>query len=113
MIESRIHRLDHFIHEIIDISRNATSYALKQHIHLKAVLNEVLENLRYAKDASLQVYVHIPADFSFETDPSRVKIILSNLIGNAFKYQDRRKEHPTVSIRAALDYHGMTLTVED
>ncbi|RAW02775.1 sensor histidine kinase [Pseudochryseolinea flava] len=113
MLESRIHRLDEFIHEIIDISRNARIDVIKQPIHLKGLLNEVLENLRYAKDSSLQVNVEIPADFNFDTDPARIKIILSNLIGNAFKYQDRRKDTPTVSIQALADSRGMTLVVED
>jgi signal transduction histidine kinase len=113
MLKSRVHRLDDFIHEIIDISRNARIEVLKQPVALRTLVHDVLENLKYAKHPSLRIDLDIPPDIDFETDPSRLKIILSNLIGNAIKYQDLRKGDPYVSIRVTTDIEHLTITVED
>jgi signal transduction histidine kinase len=113
MLKSRVHRLDDFIHEIIDISRNARIDVIRQPVNLRALMHEVTENLKYAKHPSLEVTVKIPAEVQYESDPARLKIILNNLVGNAFKYQDLRKEKPFVHIEISIDQSGLTITIED
>jgi signal transduction histidine kinase len=113
MLASRVHRLDDFIREIIDISRNARVEVIKQPVNFRALLHEVLDNLKYAKQASLTVDVKIPSDIHVETDPARLKIILNNLVGNAYKYQDVRKEHSFVNIEIKSDANGLTIILED
>lgn len=113
MLESRVRRLDEFIHEIIDISRNARIEIAKQPVSLKPLVHEVLENLRYAKPASLRIDVDVPFEMIFPTDPSRLKIILSNLIGNAIKYHDPRKGDPFVRIHMSATDSELNIVIED
>jgi signal transduction histidine kinase len=113
MLTSRVHRLDDFIKEIIDVSRNARLEILKLPIAIKPLLHEVLENLKYAKHPSLNIKVDVQQEAEFKTDVSRLKIILSNLIANAIKYQDLAKESPFVSIQLITTPAGMTITVHD
>lgn len=113
MLTSRVHRLDDFIKEIIDLSRNARMEVTRQPVDIHLLLHEVLENLKYAKHPSLNIKVEVHPGTEFKADIARLKIILSNLIANAIKYQDHRQENPFVSILLSTTADGMTIVVQD
>jgi signal transduction histidine kinase len=113
MLSSRVHRLDDFIKEIIDLSRNARMEVTRLPVDISTLLHEVLENLQYAKHPSLNITVAVNPGTEFKTDAARLKIILSNLIANAIKYQDLRREDPFVSITLSTTAQGMTIVVRD
>jgi hypothetical protein len=99
MIQGRVHAQDHFIREIIDYSRNARTELITEPIPLKQLVDEVFESLRFNINADKITFRPVMADdLVIYTDRVRLTIIISNLIGNAIKYHDFRKEEPFIEI---------------
>src|SRR5690606_12296185 len=83
MMKDRDSHLDKFIRDITDYSRNNRLRIEKKRINLYSLAHEIWDNLKYSADAlGINFQVDIPKSLVIETDPNRLKIVLSNLISN-------------------------------
>lgn len=99
MIQGRVHAQDHFIQEIIDYSRNTRTEVLLEPVSLHHVVDDVIDALKFNNNADKITFSNsIPENLILDSDRIRLSIILSNLIGNAIKYHDFRKENPFIAI---------------
>ena len=114
MVKTRIADLNKFISEVTDYSRNATSQITILKVTVRRAVRDALENLRYFPDANrLSIQLDIDDALEISTDVMRLQIILNNLLSNAFKYQDKKKENPFVRICSNLQGETITITIED
>lgn len=114
MMASRINRLDDFIHEIIDFSKNSRTDVMQERVQINRIVHEILDNLKHASaGAEIDFDIDIPDNLYLKTDTSRLTIILNNLIGNAIKYSDTTKQNPFVRIEAAKADKGLAISVND
>ncbi len=88
LIEKSVHRLDHFIDDLTNFSRNSRLVVDPVAIDFDAILDECAADLRYMEHAA-RVTLHrdVRQEGPFYSDPSRISIILQNLLSNAVKYQ--------------------------
>ena len=114
MVEKSIAKLDDTIHEIIDYSRNNRQQIVTERIDFEELVNETLDSLSYLEHAQ---QINIAARYNLEepffSDPTRLKVILSNLISNAIKYTDLQKEHREVKIFVNTKHSSLSLVIED
>ena len=100
MMKERIQKLDTFIQDIMDFSRNTKSGVKKERIDFDILFDEILSNLKYLSGADKITFTkEIPSDQTFISDRSRLAIILSNLISNAIKYHNYQLDAPTVGMQ--------------
>jgi signal transduction histidine kinase len=112
MIEGRVHSQDHFIREIIDYSRNARTETVTEPVLLKELADEVILSLKHHGNAErISFRNEIPADFEILSDKIRLRMIFSNLVGNAIKYHDYNKPDPFVEI--GIDLNAQTIYFRD
>jgi len=113
LIGDRVSKLDEFIKEIIEYSRNARTEIKHEEVNLKELINEVIDNLQYLDGTEqIEIYVSTPEEYAV-LDKSRTKIILSNVLANAIKYHNLRQEHPWVEVKAVLESVECRLTIAD
>lgn len=113
-MKKRIDHLDKFIRDIADYSRNRSQGVQAESIHLRKLLIESLENLRYFPGASeLLISLEVQEDLIIIGDPFRLQVVLNNLLSNAFKYRDPSKEKSFVILRAEVVGTDLIITVED
>jgi signal transduction histidine kinase len=114
MMKDRVHNMDLFIKEIIDFSRNARQALRYEPINVRAMVQEVINDLKFAEGME-QIYVRldIPSDFTILTDKSRLSVVLHNLIGNAFKYHDPQKENQEVTVKVTGDNEHARIEISD
>lgn len=115
MMRERIQKLDSFVTEVLEYSRNNQQEIVKTPVSLGALISEIVDGLRFSEESSvITITHHVNEDLVIETDSSRLKIILNNLIGNSIKYCDRAKENPFIKIHSTLDDNGFCrIGVED
>ena len=99
MIRSSINRLDGFIKDILDYSRNAKKEMQIGSINFQELIMESQNNLKLINGADrLEAIVEINDNVRFNSDRVRVGIILNNLYSNSIKYQDYGRKSSVVSI---------------
>lgn len=112
MIENRVHVMDTFIREIIDYARNVRQEVSPTHVPIGPLVQQIIESIRHGAPAGIEFRVEIPPDFTVFSDEGRLRVILSNLIGNAAKYFHPERPMPTVVVRAQNRPHPV-IDVED
>lgn len=106
MIQDRLLSLDKFIHDITDYSRNTRLKIVRENVNLSALALDIWESLKYSADAQGIIFINdLPDNLIVSNDGSRLRIVISNLIANAIRYHDHRKENKYIRI-----YHHQTKT---
>lgn len=114
MMRDRIHVLDRFVKDITDYSRNNRIPVDKSQVNLVAMVLEIWEGLRYAPEARrISFDVMLPSTVRIVTDPTRLRIVLTNLISNAIRYHDPRKENPFIRLHYRTVGNSFCIQVED
>lgn len=114
MMKSRIADLDSFIREIIDYSRNTRQEVRLELFNLFELVEEVASGLKFGNGMeNILIRYSIPQDLEINSDRSRLKVVLNNLIGNALKYSNPRQEEPMVFVKAGMDGTHLKIQVED
>lgn len=114
MMKDRVHSLDKFIKDITDYSRNNRLEIIREKIDLSEMAREIWESLRYSPDASnINFEIDIPEGQVIETDKNRLRIIMSNLISNAMRYHDSRKDDRFIRLKHQTNGRVFYLKVED
>ncbi|MBS1506218.1 MAG: HAMP domain-containing histidine kinase [Bacteroidetes bacterium] len=114
LIQDRVKVQDSFIYEIIEYARNNRMNIHEELINLKLLIFEVIDQLVYMQGASeVDIQVIIDENTFIHTDKARLTSVLTNLIGNAIKYQDKMKTNRFVRIGLLKSATHLSITVED
>lgn len=114
LMRQRVNNMDGFIKEIIDFSRNTRQEVKQETFNLLTFIKEIVDDLKFAEGME-QIYVRldIAPDLQIISDPTRLKVVLNNLVGNAFKYQDPQKEQQEVYIKAQAEGDMIRIDIRD
>lgn len=114
LIRGRISTLDNLIHDIIDYSRNSRQEIARESVALKDMAESVIDGLRYSPESKeIKFTVTIEPMAKIETDSKRLRIILNNLVSNAIKYRDPRKELAWVEVLYRINSGNAEILVRD
>jgi signal transduction histidine kinase len=114
MMDERVKSLDRFIKDITDYSRNNRLHIANDEVNLAALATEVWESLKYMPDAhGIDFVVDLPENFTVTNDRNRLRVVLNNLISNAIRYHDQRKEKRYIRLHHQLTESSFSLHVED
>ena len=106
--------LDKFICEISDYSRNTRLDIHRSEVNIKKTVREVLESLRFFPGSEqVEVKLDIDESLTLISDPTRLKMVITNLVSNSFKYRDPRKSDSFVNIQSNNNSHYTILEIED
>ena len=114
-LKNSINRLDGFIKDILDYSRNTRLQVKASQIDFNDKLREIVDNLKYMKgpDGGAEIDISIKGDIPFYADDLRVGIILNNIISNAIRYSDPTRENPFVKVKVSVDKGEAIVSITD
>jgi PAS domain S-box-containing protein len=102
LIANRVHKLDRFIRSMLDYSRNTRTATGSQEIDLAVLVQECFADLEYMKHfGRLRLTLRV-GEGRFCSDDFRLRIIFSNLISNAIKYQNFNKPQSRLDINVEV-----------
>lgn len=115
MIKECVLRLDRFILDILDYSRNARTEAQINRFDLKEFLEGVVMNFQFSRKENLDLSLTMTSDSDtlVSTDANRLGIIMNNLVSNAIKYSKQHAEICQVRIVARCLPQSFVIEVHD
>lgn len=115
MLKKSARKLDGFVVDILNYSRNARVDLESEKIDFTALVRDVVNDIRHMNtgNSNVQINIQVDDDAKLYSDKARIKIILSNLVSNAIRYHDPQKAEPFVKICVYRNEGGIDLCVED
>lgn len=109
-----LQRLDRFIKDIVDHSRNMRLQVDAEEINFERMIQATFEQLQFMENvSSIRKIITINQKGTFHTSSTRVDIILNNLISNAIKYADLRKDDPYLMVVVTSTEDRAEIVVRD
>lgn len=109
-----LNRLDNFIRDILDYSRNARLELQPQTIKWQSFLEQLFTLYEHLPEsATVQVKIDIEQNTDFRTDLYRLAIIFNNLFTNAIRYQDINKPQSTIEITGKVSKEKAVISFKD
>lgn len=110
--ERSVKKLDHFIKDIINLSRNTRLGITVERINFNELVQEIyteLDDGSGAVEKRLTVNEIVP----LYSDRQRIHTILTNLISNSIKFYNNHQETPFVHVNLISDEDSVTIEVKD
>lgn len=115
MMKASIGKLDCFISDILEYSRNSRLEVKKERINFEEILNDISNNLKYMnrRNRMVEINVNIANEVPFVSDKYRLIIVLNNLISNAIRYQNPKAEKAFVNVRVNSNAKETFIEIKD
>ena len=114
LMKDRVHSLHDFIKDITDYSRNSRLEVKREPVKLADLAHEVWESLKFSPEAeNIDFIINIPDDVYIESDKNRLRVIISNLISNAVRYHDLKKDQQYIRMHYQMNGRVSYIKVED
>lgn len=114
MVERSISRLDQFISDIIDYSRNARLDKEAEPVKFEETIREVFNDLAYMTDTrDIEKNISVTQNVIFKTDPTRLKVIFRNLISNAIKYGCSHEGNDRIDVSCDVSARKAVIKIQD
>jgi len=114
LMEKSVSKLDTFIKDIINYSRNSRLEVAREKIDFSEMIDEVFSVL-YFHDTNDNIHkiINIDQNIPFYSDHRRLFIILNNLISNAFQYQKQNGEEKIIEVSVVVKSDQAEITIRD
>ncbi len=102
--EKSVLKLDHFIQDIMNLSKNARSEVVSEAIDFEALIQDIFEGHSYSEQGlRIEKIAEVTQSAPFFSDKERLKIVLSNVISNAIRYSCLFREKSFVKVSVKLE----------
>jgi PAS domain S-box-containing protein len=115
LIEKSAIKLDNFISDLINFSRNSRASVDIEEVDFVSIIAESKENLRFMDGADKVEFISkVKGGKEFYSDPKRIAIFLQNFLSNAIKYQNPNiGKKSYVNIQVNITRSHCVITIED
>lgn len=115
MLNGSITRLDNFIGEILEYSRNARHEVKKDKINFETMLKNITDDLKYMNSGNKQVSIEVAINETgtFFSDHRRLAVVINNLLSNSIRYYNPSEAYSFVKINIDSNASGAQIIIED
>jgi signal transduction histidine kinase len=113
MMTERADRLDLFIRDIIDYSKNTRTELSRDIVDVTQLVEEVKDNFQFLEGASNIRFFDNILVYKVTTDKTRLTVILNNLISNAIKYHNKDNSSQWIKVNIFPSGKDLNIVVSD
>lgn len=114
MMELSVNKLDRFVQEIIDYSRNSRLEVRREALEFAPIIQDIFEHLQFLENGKrVKMEIDIEGESEFYSDKNRIGVIFNNLVSNAIRYQSLRRELSWIKVRIRITKKEALITFAD
>lgn len=114
MIRNSVNRLDEFIKNILNYSRNNRVKLNIEEIAIEETILSIVNSLKNSQDAKeIDFLFEFTKSKPFFSDQLRLNTILENLISNAIKHHKKEASYRFIKIETFYEDQNLHITIED
>jgi PAS domain S-box-containing protein len=114
LIDRSVEKLDHFISDIINYSRNSRMDLMPKEIDFDALVQESIDSLKFMEGAEqVRSIRELSITAPFYSDYSRLLIVFNNIISNAVRYRDHWKTDSFLKVSIQSSEEKAVITFSD
>jgi PAS domain S-box-containing protein len=114
MLNGSIEKLDSFIEEILQYSRNARMDVESEIIDFETLIQDIKESHKFMEGIDdVKLHIEIKSNVKLVSDYRRLRVVLSNVCSNALKYRDVSKDVQCVNVLISSNKTKAIFTIED
>lgn len=115
LLKTSVNKLDCFILDIIDYSRNARLEIVPEKIDFAALLEDTVHHIKFmaAGNKRVEIKTDINTVQDFHSDKGRISIILNNIISNSIRYSNPDNPEPFVEIKILTTTTDAEIIISD
>ncbi len=106
-------KLDEFIKDILDYSRNSRTEIDATPFSIETLVNELIDNIKLLRNPNIKLELSSNEKPTYIGDRRRISIILNNIISNSCKYADPAKANSFVKIDIKSNKDGCIINIKD
>lgn len=111
--EDSLIKLNRFIDDILNYSRNSRLDLQRESIDFKGLLTNLFDQLLNPGDESIQKIIEVKQNDNFKSDRRRVMMVLGNVISNSLKYRRNHEVNPYVKVSINADDKAAVIRITD
>lgn len=112
--EQSIQKLDGFLNSLLDFFRNKRLDTVIEEVDLRFLLDDALALHRaHPSNQDVKLQVHIEDQTLFYSDPHRLRLVLGNILTNAFTYQKMNNAEKRIEVSMVADSEKLDFKVSD
>jgi signal transduction histidine kinase len=112
--EKSINKLDNFIKDIIDLSKNSRIEVSREEVNFQEMIENIFEEQSFNKNADkIEKCIEVQQNIPFISDARRISVIFNNLISNAIRYANPQQEQPFVKVMVEIKPDCAKISVKD
>lgn len=96
MAKNSLSKLDNIIKDILEYSRNSRLNIQFEYFDIIEMACDIFGGIKYSSNVAVNFTTKANTDNIIFSDRNRIKVLLSNLLGNAIKYRNKNIENPSV-----------------
>ncbi len=112
-IGQSIEKLDGFIKDILNYSRNARTEIEAKPIVLENVFMEIIDSIKSINNPDIKLDLEADEPFVYNGDVKRMQIIFNNIVSNTIKYADFNKPKRFFKVKIKTSHKGCNIIMED
>jgi hypothetical protein len=113
-VENRVKHLDKLVQDLLAISRNERTSIEIELFDFRTEIKQILRDYYFLDEyREVEVFLDIEPDIAFYTDAFRLRIILNNLLSNAFKYRKPYGNESWVKLEIRTQNQKLLLQISD
>ena len=113
MMKESLEKQDHFINEMMLFIQSKHSGFIKKECYLTSIIDDVIAQNHY-RNGGKQIHIYKEVELNrIDSDALKLQVILSNLVSNAMKYSDPKKEEQWVKVKTYQQETTAVIEVED
>lgn len=111
-IDESLNKLDYFVNDVKNFSQNTRQHISSKKIEFATLINSVWKKFK-SSQSLIELQINVDESKVFYSDPSRIELILENILKNSSQFVDKTKNEYYIKVNVQLTYDKAIIEILD